>query len=63
MKRPKRSFQVIERIHPIRKTETLHIRLRPQDLERLRRVAKSRGVTMTEVIVDYIKRLPNLPES
>lgn len=36
----------------------LRIRLNTQELERLKAVAQTRQVSMSEVIRDYIKRLP-----
>ena len=37
------------------------IRLSQQEMDKLERNAKERGISSAELIRDYIKRLPNLP--
>lgn len=40
----------------------LRIRLNSQELKRLKAVAQNRQVSMSEVIRDYIKRMPKPPK-
>lgn len=41
----------------------LRIRLNKQELERLKVAAQTRQVSMSELIRDYIKRMPKPPEN
>jgi antitoxin component of RelBE/YafQ-DinJ toxin-antitoxin module len=41
------------------KTERLNIRTTEQLKSKLEAIAKERGITVSEMINDYIKRLPN----
>ncbi|MBV9385539.1 MAG: hypothetical protein JOZ78_03820 [Chroococcidiopsidaceae cyanobacterium CP_BM_ER_R8_30] len=41
------------------RTERLYIRISPELKDKVTRVAKERNVTVSELLVDYIKRLPN----
>lgn len=41
------------------KTERLNIRTTEQLKSKLEAVAKERGITVSEMVNDYIKRLPN----
>ncbi len=43
---------------PMARDELLQIRINTQEKERLQLEAERRGVSMSEVIRDYIKRLP-----
>lgn len=41
------------------RTERLSIRISPELKEKVETVAKERNITVSELIVDYIKRLPH----
>lgn len=41
------------------RTERLQIRISPELKQKVERVASERNLTVSELIVDYIKRLPN----
>jgi antitoxin component of RelBE/YafQ-DinJ toxin-antitoxin module len=41
------------------RTERLSIRISPELKEKVEGVAKERNISVSELIVDYIKRLPN----
>ena len=40
-------------------TERLQIRISPELKEKVEKVAKERNISVSELLVDYIKRLPN----
>lgn len=41
------------------RTERLYIRISPELKDKVTKIAKERNVTVSELLVDYIKRLPN----
>jgi predicted transcriptional regulator len=41
------------------RTERLHIRISPELKKKVELIAKERNVSVSELLVDYIKRLPN----
>jgi predicted DNA-binding protein len=45
-------------VHDMAREEQLKVRLTKEEMERLEAYAKSKGYSKSEVIRDYIKRLP-----
>ncbi len=43
---------------PTPRISQLHIRIEASELEKLRRLSKQRGVTMTEIIISRLRNLP-----
>ncbi len=43
---------------PTPRISQLHIRIETSELDRLRRLSKQRGVTMTEIIISRLRNLP-----
>ena len=44
------------------RTERLQIRISPELKQEVEKIATLRNVAVSELIVDYIKRLPNPPD-
>jgi len=53
---------IVKTNKPMARNELLQIRLTGQEKERLQAEAERRGVSMSEVIRDYIKRLPRVKQ-
>lgn len=54
-------YYIYNNIHDCMARETqIIVRVRPEEKERLQAEAQRRGLSMSEVIRDYIKRLPKL---
>ncbi len=47
-------------VHIISRTEQLKVRLTKKEMEKLEAYAQSKGYSKSEVIRDYIKRLPKI---